>query len=81
MYMGLGSCLGILGYSLYVQFSPNIGNIWYRYDSSGSKVFVFKNLTNMMAEPLKNGTFWRKEKLDLNVFTWVGAGIGLSFLI
>jgi len=81
MKMGLGTCLGIVGYSLYVQFSPQIGNIWYRYDSSGEKIFVFSNLKNLMCEPLKNGTFWRKENLDLNVFTWVGAGIGLSCLI
>lgn len=80
MYYFLGSCLGLVSYSFYVQFSPKIGNIWYRKDSTGNKVFVFRNLKNMMEEPLKSVTFWKRENLDLNVFTWVGVGIGLTCL-
>ena len=50
-------------FTLYVQFSPNMGNVWIR----GGK-FVPMNLINLMLHPFKIGDFWSLYTIDVNWF-------------
>ena len=67
--IGIGSIL----YSGYVQFNPNIGNIWIRPDDNGNKMFTPINLFRLMREPVNNPYFWQYKNLDLNVLFWYGS--------
>ena len=58
--------LGTIGYALYVQFSPKIGNIWYRLDSTGNKSFQFNSLSNLMIQTSTNSIYWKLNNLDIN---------------
>ena len=55
-----------LAYGMYVQFSPKIGNIWYR-----NKSFVPKNLLILMMNPLHKKILWRVDMLDMNWPFWI----------
>jgi hypothetical protein len=55
-------------YSLYIQFSPSIGNIWLRPDINNDIVFCPYNLFRYIIQPLVNPYFWKFNLLDLNLF-------------
>ena len=48
----------------YVEYS--IGNVFYRIDSSGTKVFHICNIFNYMIEPFRKPILWNYELLDVN---------------
>ena len=59
-------CCGTVGYALYVQFSPRMGNVWYRIDSTGEKSLNISSLINIMKETSINKEFWKFKNLDIN---------------
>ena len=68
-----------LGFALYVQFSPSMGGIWLRYDSTGIKVFTPSSLFRLMAEPFRlhnsvGRNFWTRTALwPINWPLWMAA--------
>ena len=62
---------GILGfiYFLYKLESPDMGNILFRVDSTGNKVFSFDNLMNMLTAPFRYIHFWTN--IDLYSINWI----------
>lgn len=70
--------IGVLfGYVLYLieLESPDLGNIIFRIDSSGNKVFSPESIFNMMKAPFKFDKFWTDYKLiRTNWIIWCGIG-------
>ena len=62
----LNSTISVFIFAFYVQFNPNIGNIWIRTDSTGKKKLFIQGLLSLMKEPFRNNTFWKIHNWDLN---------------
>lgn len=67
MIFCLGLFLLLLGYLLYIQFSPGMGNIWYR----NGEYFSPMGGVNVILYPLYSVEMWRFEMWDLNFFLWI----------
>ena len=52
---------------LYIQFSPNMGNIWWRNNS----YFAPMGAINVMIYPFRNIMMWKPEFWDINYPIWV----------
>jgi hypothetical protein len=65
------SSLGLSYFIYYVEFSPSLGNIWYRPDETGKKVIQLEGLLSLMYEPFKKREFWYFKNWDLNWITTV----------
>tara|TARA_B100001093_G_C25915202_1_gene630350 strand:- start:87 stop:350 length:264 start_codon:yes stop_codon:yes gene_type:complete len=69
----LYGCLGTIGYAMYVEFHPKIGNIWIRMDSDGNKSISIQSLLNLMKKSSIDPVFWKSENLDMNYAVFVGS--------
>jgi ABC-type antimicrobial peptide transport system permease subunit len=57
-------------YLLYIQFSPQMGNIWWREDH-----FTPMGAIYVMLYPLKEIKIWNIEMWDINYFIWIIIGL------
>lgn len=57
-------------YLLYIQFSPQMGNIWWR-----DGYFTPMGALDVMLYPLKEIKMWNIEMWDINYFIWIGLGL------
>ena len=59
-------------YSLYVQMSPTMGNIWLRPDSDGNLVFCPLGLIDLILAPLQSDKlyFWEPSFWPINFFIY-----------
>jgi hypothetical protein len=64
-------------FSLYLELSTGIGNVWYRVGVDGLKHIRFSHLFSFIIKPLSMIELWYPSNWDLNYF--IGAGIS-SFL-
>jgi len=76
MIFYLGLFFLLLGYLLYIQFSPGMGNIWYRNGEYFSPMGAIK----MIFYPLYSVEMWRFEMWDLNFFIWILSFICVYYL-
>lgn len=53
-------------FSLYVQYSPTMGNIWLRTNSENEQVFCPMNLVELIFSPLYRSYFWHYSLLSIN---------------
>ena len=53
---------------LYLEYSPSIGGIVFRYDSSGIRRFSPSSIISMMFAPFKSISFWYPRFWDLNIY-------------
>lgn len=53
-------------FSVYVQFSRKMGNIWIRKDDNNINRLVIKNLYNLMIAPFYLKQFWMPCLLSIN---------------
>ena len=62
-------------YSLYVQLSPTMGNIWMREDSSGNLVFCPLGLLHLCVAPLNTDKMylWEPVFWPINFFVYIVA--------
>ena len=62
-------------YSLYVQLSPTMGNIWVREDSDGNLVFCPLGLLHLCIAPLHpdNMYLWEASFWPINFFIYLAA--------
>ena len=58
-------------YSLYVQFSSTMGNIWLRTNSEGLLTFCPINLFNLLRQPLIEPYFWELNFLPINFWFYL----------
>ena len=60
-------------YSLYVQFSLTMGNIWLRPDSDGKQVFCPLGLVDLILAPLQIDKlyFWEPHFWPINFFVYL----------
>ena len=65
-------------FMLYVEFSPTMGRIWYRYDSEGNGYFTFKGLFDLMLYPLLNYRMWIPKLWDINFFIWIFGAVAIN---
>ena len=63
-------------YLLYVQFSPQIGNIWWRND-----YFSPMGAIKIIVYPLYEIKMWNMEFWDINYFIWLLFGVIIYFII
>lgn len=61
---------------LYVQFSPQMGNIWWRGD-----YFSPMGAIELMKYPFREPKMWNLEFWDVNYFIWVLVGIFVYTII
>ena len=57
-------------YLLYIQFSPQMGNIWWR-DGNFTPMGAIK----VILYPLKEIKMWNIGMWDINYFIWIGLGL------
>ena len=65
------SASSLVAYSCYVQFSPTIGNVWYRSDSENVKRFQLSGLLSLLNRPLNDNLFWKYKNWDLNWYIYL----------
>ena len=58
----IGALIGFIFYLIELE-SPDLGNIVFRTDSSGNKVFSPESILNMMSAPFRFYRFWTDYKL------------------
>jgi hypothetical protein len=60
-------------YSLYVQLSPTMGNIWIRSNSEGERVFCPMSLVELIISPLYADRlyFWEPNFWPINFFVYL----------
>jgi hypothetical protein len=63
-------------YLLYVQFSPQMGNIWWRND-----YFSPMGAIKIIVYPLYEIKMWNMEFWDVNYFIWLLFGVIINFII
>ena len=84
MYKILIHCLIIfIIYSLYVQMSPTMGNIWLRPDSDGNQVFCPLGLVDLIIAPLQFDKlyFWEPTFWSINFFIYLLSYFVIYFLV
>ena len=67
MYIFLSSFIIFLSY---LELSPKLGNIWYRYNSKNIKTINLKSLFNFISYTFKNKDFWYLSNWDLNIIIY-----------
>lgn len=77
----LSLLFGTLSFALYVQFSPSMGNVWYRKDSDGNGFFSFGSLFDLIIFPLKNLQMWYLSMWDINFYIWILSAYLLNCLL
>ncbi len=56
----------LIVFSLYVQYSPTMGNIWLRTNSENEQVFCPMSLVELILSPLYRSYFWHYNLLPIN---------------
>lgn len=60
---------------LYIQYSPGMGNVWYR----NNEYFSPMGAINVILFPLQNYKMWNMHMWDINYFIWVLFGFILMW--
>ena len=63
--------LSLIIFLIYLEYSPNLGNIWYRIDSTGNRKIMIKGAISVILYPFKNITLWYPNNWDLNYFVYL----------
>jgi hypothetical protein len=72
-------CLSFIAYAIYVQFSPGMGNIWWRQTDTGNYSFQPFNLLNLIK--LSFSTLCHPELLDINFIYFMTMSLLLGIII
>jgi hypothetical protein len=73
-------CLSFIAYALYIQFSPGMGNIWWRQTDNGEYSFQPQNLFNLIKQSFSI-TLCQPELLDLNFIYFMTMALLLGIII
>ncbi len=71
--MNLCKCflISIVIFAFYIEFSPGLGNIWYRVNSLGYKVIRIDYFISYLIEPLRNPILWNYKLWDSNSIIFI----------
>ena len=69
--------LTTIAFLLYIQFSPGMGNIWYR----NNEYFSPMGAVNVILFPLQNEHMWVPSMWDINYFIWILIAGILNYII
>ncbi len=58
-------------YSLYVQFSPTMGNIWLRTNAENEQEFCPMSLIELICSPFYRPYFWHYSLLPINFWVYL----------
>ena len=62
---------------LYIQYSPGMGNIWYR----NNEYFSPMGAVNVMIFPFRNLQMWYPTMWDINYIMWLLLGIVSNLIL
>jgi len=74
----IATMLYSIGFIIYLELSPRLGNIWYRTGSDGLKHINFSGLIEFVYKPFTHGFFWRPQFWDINIY--IGLFITVIFI-
>ena len=57
----------LIEYSLYVEYSSSMGNIWLRPNAENDMVFCPMNLVELILSPFRRSYFWSASLLPVNI--------------
>jgi hypothetical protein len=57
-------------FGIYVEANPQMTNIWWRFDSNGTKQIVLYNLFALIFAPFRYIFYWNVNAWDINFFIW-----------
>ena len=66
-----------LFFLLYIQYSPGMGNIWYR----NNEYFSPMGAVNVMIFPFRNLQMWYPTMWDINYIMWLLLGIVSNLIL
>jgi hypothetical protein len=66
-----------VSFLLYIQYSPGMGNIWYRNNEYFSPMGAF----NVMIFPFQNLQMWYPTMWDINYIMWLLLGIVSNLIL
>jgi hypothetical protein len=67
MYILYHMLFVVIEYSLYVQYSSSMGNIWLRPNAENEMVFCPMNLVGLILSPFHREYFWSVSLLPVNI--------------
>lgn len=68
-----GPLIASIGYILYLELSPGLGNIWWRDGR-----FMPMSILRMAGYALREPRIWLPDMWDLNYFVWVAGGLAVG---
>jgi len=68
LYLTEGAIFGILGFILYLELSPKLGNIWYRKNYQNIREFQPMFILPYLKKPFQSKILWYPQNWDLNPY-------------
>lgn len=68
IYLTEGAILGLIGFIIYLEASPKLGNIWLRKDKNNIKKLQISSLIEYFKKPFQNIILWYPNNWDLNPY-------------
>ena len=81
MYILYHILIVVMEYSLYVQYSSSMGNIWLRPNAENETVFCPMNLVDLILSPIHRPYFWSASLLPINVYVHMLAYVVLYSIV
>jgi hypothetical protein len=63
--------ISLILYSIYIQFSPSMGNIWIRQNHNNENILCLNNLLILIFKPLTEWYFWSINFLSINYWIYL----------
>jgi hypothetical protein len=76
-----GYLVYLILFSVYVELSPGLTNIWYRIGSDGNKHVNLSSYLHFLASPFMYIDFWYPMNWDLNYFIGATITSGLFYYL
>ena len=70
----IGAISSFILFVFSLELRKDMGNVWYRIDSTNKKSLNFKSLFSFLSKPLTTKYFWNIKFIDLNWIVVSGLG-------
>ena len=81
MYIWYHILIVVIEYSLYVQYSSSMGNIWLRPNAENETVFCPMNLVGLILSPMHRPYFWSASLLPVNLCVHMLVYFGVLYIV
>ena len=77
----IGASSSFIIFLLSLEIRKDMGNVWYRYDSSNKRKINIRSLLSFLSKPFNTSFFWSLRFIDLNwiVVSGIGGLLNLYF--